>query len=39
MPIFYGFAFKEDRGHVMGGALSMKWEGRGPLQLNCSDRF
>ena len=23
--------FTEDKGHLCGGALSMKWEGRGPL--------
>ena len=24
--------YKEDKHHVLGGGLSMKWEGRGPLQ-------
>ena len=31
MPIPGCCNSKEDKGHVLGGALSMKWEGRGPL--------
>ena len=31
MSILHRFVSQEDKGHVMGGALSMKWEGRGPL--------
>ena len=31
MPSFGCGNFQADKGHVLGGALSMKWEGRGPL--------
>jgi hypothetical protein len=33
MSTLHWFVSQEDKGHVMGGALTMKWEGRGPLQV------